>query len=338
MSDTNDHAEKKTRVRMYWIHALTPIHVGAGRGVGFIDLPIMREAVTNWPLVPGSAVKGVLSDWYGADLERGRNPDSHEGEAQKDAFFRMLAFGRGGEEASNAGSLVFTDALLVCLPVRSLYGTFAWCTCPIALKRLRRDLKAATLDDGLPELAIASPHDDFLPVHVSQAPVSVLKQDTRVFFEDLDFTAVPCPAATTWAEKIATWVFGTDPQWQKLFRERFAVVHDDVFSFLCEHATQVDARVRIDDNSKIVAEGQLWYEESLPTESILAGISWCGPVLGRDKHKKNNSIEQKIGYADKTDSQLRDDLVQQFCQDMDDLQIGGKATVGRGRVRLVFAG
>ena len=60
MSDTNDQTEKKTRAKMYWMHALTPRHVGSGCGVGFIDLSIMRDAVTNRPLVPGSAVKGVL--------------------------------------------------------------------------------------------------------------------------------------------------------------------------------------------------------------------------------------------------------------------------------------
>lgn len=343
MSDTSNKTDKKTRAKVYWVHALTPLHVGSGRGVGFIDLPIMREAVTSWPLVPGSAVKGVLSDWYGAD-DTGRNPDGLQGTAQKDAFLRLLAFGRalgqGDGEVSNAGSLVFTDALLVCLPVRSLYGTFAWCTCPMAMERLRRDLKAAELDAGLPALAVPSPQDGSLRVHVSQEPVSTLTltQDNRVFFEDLDFTAVPCAAANSWAKQIANWVFGADAQWQQLFRERFAVVHDDVFNFLCEHATQVDARVRIDDNSKTVADGQLWYEEALPTETILAGISWCGAVLGRDRHKKDKSIEKQIGYADKTESQLRDDLMQRFCQDTEDLQIGGKATVGRGRVRMVFTG
>lgn len=50
--------------RMYWVHAITPLHVGSGRGVGFIDLPIMREKVTGWPLVPGSAVKGVMREHF----------------------------------------------------------------------------------------------------------------------------------------------------------------------------------------------------------------------------------------------------------------------------------
>src|SRR6266540_173056 len=124
----NDMAEL---TKMYWLHALTPLHVGAGFGLGFIDLPIMREKITNWPIVPGSAVKGVLSSHFGADRDRETTP------ALK------AAFGTGGEENANAGSLVFADARLVCMPVRSLYGTFAWVTSPLALERLQRDLLTA---------------------------------------------------------------------------------------------------------------------------------------------------------------------------------------------------
>ena len=59
-------ADKMVR---YWIHTITPLHVGAGKGLGYIDLPIAREKVTNWPYIPGSSVKGVISDYYGADEE-----------------------------------------------------------------------------------------------------------------------------------------------------------------------------------------------------------------------------------------------------------------------------
>ena len=35
------------KTRMYWLQAITPLHVGAGKGVGFIDMPIMREKWRN---------------------------------------------------------------------------------------------------------------------------------------------------------------------------------------------------------------------------------------------------------------------------------------------------
>src|ERR1019366_1911974 len=108
--------ERKALVQMYWIHALTPLHAGAGSGVGFIDLPIMREKTTSWPVLPGSAVKGVLADDGGDAETRKRDP------LRRAAF--GIAEGSDGEYGSHTGSLVFSDARLVCLPVRSLYGTF----------------------------------------------------------------------------------------------------------------------------------------------------------------------------------------------------------------------
>jgi CRISPR-associated protein Cmr4 len=289
--------------RMFWIHALTPLHVGSGQGVGFIDLPIMREKTTNWPLVPGSAIKGVLADHHKATEDARRNGSK-----------LGVAFGTGGEESANSGALVFTDARIVCLPVRSLYGTFAWVTCPLALTRLRRDLMSDGTGVGLSE----PQSNDDQTLLVPDLSTSVLKDpENRVFFEDLDFTAVESDVVGTWADTIAKRVFPDDQQWQKHFRHRFTVAPDDSFSFLSELGTEVNARVKIDDETKTVSQGQLWYEESLPTESILAGIVWCDWVLPKSTFTAQN-------------------LMGDFCSGTRLLQMGGKATTGKGRVRCVF--
>src|SRR5205823_5672238 len=98
--------------------------------------PIDRDAVTNWPLVRGSAFKGVWRDW--AVIQKLTNID--------------VAFGRASDttdNASNSGSLIPTDARLVCLPVRSFRGTFGWCTSALALRLLHRTLHLAGVT-GLP--------------------------------------------------------------------------------------------------------------------------------------------------------------------------------------------
>jgi CRISPR-associated protein Cmr4 len=309
--------------RLYWIHALTPLHVGAGRGIGFIDLPIVREAVTAWPYVPGSAVKGVVADHHHASRDEDRNPDSAKLDqaAADEAKLRKMAFGRAGSEASNSGSLVFTDAHLVCLPVRSLYGTFAWCTCPMALERLRRDLGAARMGSGMPRVELTAGSAGALSVHVPVGPASVLADRERIYLEDLDFESAPSESASAWAEALAMWAFTDDATWQTIFRQRFAVLPDDAFNFLCETAMQVDARVKIDDDTKTVADGQLWYEESLPAETLLAGIVWCGPVFGN---------------GNRNDPLMRAKILDAFARGVSRLQMGGKATVGRGRVDLSF--
>jgi len=46
--------------RMMYLHAISPVHTGTGQAVDVIDLPVAREATTNWPYVPGSSIRGVL--------------------------------------------------------------------------------------------------------------------------------------------------------------------------------------------------------------------------------------------------------------------------------------
>ena len=92
-----------------------------------------------------------------------------------------------------------------------------------------------------------------------------------------------------------------------------------MFDFLTETGTEVNARVKINDETKTVADKALWTEESLPAETILAGVIACDRVFGRD-----GKDITPAGLLDK------------FATDPLYLQIGGKATVGRGQVRCVF--
>lgn len=106
--------------RMVLLHALTPLHVGTGQAVGNVDLPIAREKATGFPIVPASAFKGVLRDLF------------RTGDNEEDWVIR--AFG----DEKVAGAWVFTDLRLLCLPVRSFYGVFAYATCPLILRQLQQ--------------------------------------------------------------------------------------------------------------------------------------------------------------------------------------------------------
>ncbi len=290
--------------RIYWLHALTPTHTGVGRGLGYIDLPIDRDRVTNWPLVRGSSFKGVWADHYQATDEN-----------RKTNNLLKVAFGyqpKDGAEG-NSGSLIPTDARLVCLPVRSFRGTFAWSTSALALRMLHRTLTLAGVN-GLP--AAPKGLDDG---KVHHAHDTVLKEGERVFFEDLDFEPQKCDTANAWAKVIADRVFPGDDAWQGEFKKRFAVLPDVVFDFLTLTGTEVQTRVKISDETKTVVEGALWTEESLPAETILAGVVACDRVFGRDG-------------KDITPPGLLDTYATKALN----LQIGGKATVGRGQVRCVF--
>jgi CRISPR-associated protein Cmr4 len=299
--------------KIYWLEAITPLHVGMGRGVGFIDLPIIREKVTGWPLVPGSAIKGVIRDHY--DQEKNKKPNE-----ERKAFEKLInaAFGKPDDDNGNAnsGSIIFTDARIVCLPIRSLYGTFAYITSRLVLERLKRDL----IDSGYknaPEVPEAIETEALLTQE------SKLAADGKVFFEDLDFAARGDNNLTEeWAKLLSRAIFSGDAKWQSIFKERFAVVSDNSFNFLSETGTEVAAHIKIDDEKKIVATGALWYEEALPVETILAGIAWCDRIYGCNGGNQKELVEK---------------ILSTFCGDSTlELQIGGKATVGKGRVRCQF--
>ncbi|MDI6871121.1 MAG: type III-B CRISPR module RAMP protein Cmr4 [Bacillota bacterium] len=286
--------------RVYWVHALTPLHVGAGRGAAFVDLPVMREKVTGWPLVPGTAMKGVLRDMFERD----------EGNKQ----FVDAAFGRAAEntEDDQAGALVLTDARLVLLPVRSYFGTFVYATSSLALQRLARDLEQAEVP-GVPSVPDAPAGERALV-----AEAEAISEDGRMFLEDLDFATAEDPSASAWARFLAGQIFPDRPQDQKMLLPRFAILSDSTFDFLSETGTEVQARIRIDDKTKTVAGGALWYEESLPPETVLAGLVWCDRVWAE-------------GFS-------AQEVLDKACGRPLICQVGGKATTGRGRVRCLFSG
>jgi len=301
-----------SNTRIYWLHALSPTHAGIGRGVGYIDLPIDRDGVTGWPIIRSSAFKGVWRDWA----------------VQQDLSNIEFAFGRPDKdgEVANSGSLIPTDAKLVCLPVRSFRGTFAWCTSSLCLQMLRRTL-VLTGAANAHEIELLKdvptpkePDDKTDQPGEAYCLGETLVETGRVYLEDLDFKAITSDKLTgEWGKFIARSVFPGDEAWQEQFQKRFVVLPDSAFDFLCDTGTEVHTRVRISDETKTVEAGALWTEESLPAETILAGILRCDRVFGR-----NGEEVTPTG------------LLNQFANDSLTLQIGGKATIGRGQMRCVF--
>jgi CRISPR-associated protein Cmr4 len=300
-----------SNTKLFWIHSLTPLHIGAGRGLGYIDSPIVREKVTNFPYIPGSAIKGVIADHYGA-TDNQRNDDP----------LKRAAFGKtdanDNDSGANSGSLVFTDARLIALPIRSIFGTFSWTTSPTILKRLQRDLQSAGMKtvNTIPDVA------DENNVLVCSNTV-LATEDNKVFLEDLDLIKQESGETKKWAEFIAPSVFQNENE-RAAFIERFAVLHDDVFNFLCETGTEVAAHIKIDEKSKTAVGGALWYEESLPAETILSGLLWCDKVFGNKNDSKDNKDIKPETLFDK------------YGSDIPLLQFGGKATTGKGLVRCRF--
>jgi CRISPR-associated RAMP protein, cmr4 family len=291
--------------RIFHLHALSALHVGTGQGIGAVDLPIARSRATNLPLVPGSALKGVLRDeakekWH-------LNQDDIQ------ALFG--ADSQADKENIHASAAAFGDAHLLLLPIRSFAGTVAFATCPFILQRYARDVRGM-----LPE----SPKVPVLKDSASVPDNTVLRvSGSQIALEDLDIGSETGTEAKQWAEHIAAAVYPENTAdyqaWREQLCQRFIILPDSTFSFLADTATEIRMRIRIDRETRIVKEGALWSEENLPAESVLYGI------LAIDKSRYSRNAKSA------------DELSALIPAGETQIQIGGKHTVGRGLCRLVLS-
>lgn len=307
------HKARAIEQRPYLLHVLSPLHAGVGQTPGIIDLPIARMKATGIPFVPGSSIKGRLRQARGDDdignplskdeLRAVFGPDTRVGDAETSSD-------------THAGALLVSDARLLALPVRSFFGTFAWVTSPLLLDLAQRTLGI----DGGRGVPRFDPAAQRAPrAYLPSESTSLLIQDRgtkKVYLQDLDLQATENKDVDLWADQLAKLVWLDDPE---TLRKRFLVVDDETMTYLWETATQVDTRVRLDRETRTVATGALWTEESLPPETLLIG-SLCAER--RRYHKLALSPLEILERAipEWTDATLN---------------FGGKATVGRGRCRML---
>jgi len=306
MADTTRQA-----ARLLFLHAQTGLHPGSGTALGLVDLPVQRERHTQWPTVPGSAIKGVLRDRCREKAKTNYGGDRKKANEEDDDLVAAFGPGKGNDASDHAGALAITDARLAAFPVRSLRGVFAWVTCPAVLGRLNRDLHIA-----------ASPNAFDVPTlddntHLLCADKSPLRiGESAVVLEEFEYTAkANCDSIANWFAKHAT----ADPITASRLKSHLAVIHDDAFTHYARHATEIVARIGLDYTTKTVKSGALFYQEVLPAETLLYAAILANP-------------SRKDGYA-KSANDMLDYITNQLGPDAV-LQIGGDETVGKG---LCFA-
>lgn len=281
------------------IHALSPVHAGTGQSIGAIDLPIARNRATEHPYIPGSSIKGSLRD---VAVSASSNSD----------MITKIFGPEATESSDSSGTVAIGDANIVALPVRSIAGTFSWICSPYTLSKFVRDLKDAGATLSLPAINVSLEN---CIVHTqSQLKITVDNQQ-KVIFEDLDLQCSAQKDIDSFVESLVCILFPNDNAWQNLFIKKFCIVSDDIFTFLAKNGTDVVTRVRISHESKVVEKGALWTEENLPAESILYSNLVTMP-------------HAKSGLTDENIVEYMKKLI------VHPVQLGGKATIGRGRCAL----
>ena len=272
------------------IYTKSPLHVGSGTSVDIVDMPITRERITNYPVIPGSAIKGVL---------RQQSRDCQVEETAQNQLF-------GNENQSTdafAGAMSFGEAKLLAWPVRSLKGCFAWVTCPLALQRFVRDTKK--------KLTIPSVATDtcFAPDEVSSNGIVVLEEYPLTVAPKDEYNKVKTEIDNILSELKTV---SNDPVWVSELQKRLVIVSDENFQHLVTTTTEIVARISID--SKTRTNTALFNQENAPAETVYYSV--C-TYLG----ERNKEAEQESSC---------ETFEKMFGNEVAHIQFGGNETIGLG--------
>ena len=253
---------------MMYIYAETPIHPGSGTTLGAVDLPIQRERHTEFPMIQGSSLKGVLRN-----SAENFNIDNNI----RDSIF--------GKE-DHIGGISITDARILAFPVRTLRGVFGWVTCPLVLDRYKRDLKLAGIEV-----------DWEIPEPSSDEETKVCKNsnitENYVYIEDLQLKYSDDENVKKIAENIAKTLSENDvyKEIKDKLKKDLVIVSDNIFRDLILLTTEVVTRIKIDPEKGTVQPGALWSEEYLPTDTIMYSLIL---IPGRLNNLKPEDIVKQL--------------------------------------------
>ena len=251
-------------------HTFSPLHAGVGQAMCKVDLPIEREKHTTFPCVFATGLKGALRKYS----DRNKADLGMSAEDIKNIF--------GNEnDVTGAGGALFTDFKILLFPVRSSKGAFKWVTCDFVLKRLKRDLKLLGIEYDL-ELPAAK-----LVENADYDP------NTHILLEDYIFELQNEDA-------------GGFMGFAEFPKKDIYKIDDVLFKHLVNNATQIIARNVLNENK---TSDNLWYEETLPAETVL--YSYVLPSFSNGKDL--TLLKQLDGKV---------------------VQIGGNETVGYGLTKL----
>ncbi len=304
------------------LYTRTPLHVGSGTSVDVVDLPIMRERITGFPVIPASSLKGVLLQQA---REKWGSPRNDKIPEEAKLLFGAVEEIKNADgtkrQVSNAGCVQIMEAKILAFPVRSLAGCFAWLTCPAALDRFHRDTGLLRHADGKP-LPIPQPPKDRA---VAGADLVV---NGQVILEEYALALEAALKPETDNSKLVRVmkVLTFDPLWTDNLAARLAIVHDENFQHFVTTCTEVVARIKVDPASRTVDGGALFNQEDVPCEALFYSVLTV-LLPHRETEEKDPAKALDLGNA-KLVELLPDGTNPN--QPSRILQIGGDETTGHG--------
>jgi len=322
----------------------TPLHVGSGSDLGIVDLPIQRERHTNFPKIEASSLKGALREAFESALVVAEKDDNNA-KSQLMSINKIFGFDDGElgidvkkrfsakdylkdnfkENTQFSGALSLTDARLLLFPVKSLYGVFAWITCPRVIKKFIADL-------GLAGITTKFSNVDFeQEKSKTTSKTEILKTNgdkKQAYLEEFVFT-LNQDTANGYVNKLAEWLkdnlfSATDTSyWATKIEKDIVVLGDNDFRDFVTLATEVITRTKINNETGTVQTGALFSEEYLPAESVL----YCLAMF-------TDEFSDKTGKMTATDMQAFFESGLNANKNI--VQVGGNATLGKGIIKTKF--
>ena len=342
----------------------TPLHAGSGNDLGVIDLPIQRERHTSFPKIEGSSLKGSLREAF---EDKHTDPDNRkkihlafgfdektpEDESIKNHF-------KNDNDKQFQGALGFTDARLLLFPVKSMKGVFAWITCKKVLEQFKRDMLVAKISvektvgnqpkhQLLDEIPTPSQDSALLSSENLIVNQKAAQDKKSIVLEEYSFKA---DRADDNVKLLALWlaekIFPNPPDtpdkrsfWYNHLVDHLVVLPNEDFTDFVNLSTEVITRTKINNETGTVQEGALFTEEYLPSESVLYSLSLFSPIF-HNKTVKSIFIEGKTQLKEESQSLFETRIVREFfettIQQLQIVQIGGNATLGKGLVRTIVLG
>jgi CRISPR-associated protein Cmr4 len=219
--------------------AETPLHCGIGQSDGIVDLPVAREAATDYPVITGSSLKGGL-----------KNHAQDNGVDSTDIEF---VFGR----EDGAGALLVSEARLLLLPVRSLSSAYKWVTCPHLIERFVRD--AERVHYGIQTL-----NDINIKVDVGEY-IGSASTDNTLFLEEMGFEHTTVGVIDKVASALKRLILHKETQ--ERLQSQLVILNDNDFMWFAKNGLGIQARNVLEAGTK--ESKNVWYEEYLPADTLL---------------------------------------------------------------------
>jgi CRISPR-associated protein Cmr4 len=284
--------------KILFIKALTPLHVGTGRGEGaHVDLPIQRDEF-GYPTIWASSLKGAIK--------------AHIGKNNK---VREYLGSEPGMSPTRPSHISLLDARLVLMPVRVLEGVWAYGTTPHLLNYLKYYL------DVYNEISLKQSASSKLELRLDLIK-SMKRKGLSNKFKDLviiNETDLEIEYADDLISKIGVdKIFPSDIR-DKILEQGLIILSDEnnIGLNILNKSLLIQYRVRLKGEEKTVEEGP-WSEEYLPMETVFVSLILC-----RD-YKSDGSSKSGVEICEEFKNEI----------DKKTIYVGGRETIGRGLAKL----